>query len=1068
MKHAVASRHLIILVIALYCCAARADDKTPWPTRPKSPGVLREASTTKFPFRLDFAADDMVLGPRFLYVKQAQALVVVDRETGKEVAIQSLYRGNESARWIQGLVTNGALRIIVVRDKSISVLGLADPARPTTGLELTESPCGNRGFASITPLHLGRHAIVVGAGCAQIVDLRDGTGLGRVDIARGYEVPSVAVGGAAESPVVAIHSYNRITTQHQFLVYDLSDLSQWRLMSSWPGYYYGTGGDRDWRRALFVDRGGTLVIDGSDAYSIHRVQTGELVARLPVPFDDEHAAAFSDVGDTRVLSIGTPPGVKLWDLIEPSTPRLVAELQGAAGSDRMSEEPLRRRLTASPDEPYLYYAVPATNEVRVVDVRDGTIAGRWQTTSGTLQSVVLGLPGPSRDVAVFGDRELANYHTQADIISFSNPSAPRPESRFVHEGVCRIGGFAPLSSRYLAVIDDAAPLVALVDATTGRILSTMNYSYGPGYTGIAGANESSIVLAKGMEARWLVVENGQLVAKPPITMKWDRVRTHIAPDSTIAQVVLEYDRSCFYYDCNAAAAFRITMPDGRSAQTPLPERLGGVRKIFFSQDGNKAILNEDTYFQSSGFGLVDFTDRAAPRFEWWREPWADAPRFVRDGAAVFTPILSSSNGVQGVLYDAKNGNELGRTESFGSHFAQLYDSKTLPFGSGASERALWTHWQQGTVLFDVSTNAPQVMAIWDTRVYDPPMLPRDCRSMYLVTPYYYSNDLWAIDTSGGVSWLGDAPIFGAQLVRPGFIVGLSGSTQLMVIRDTSLNRAPVAVAGTPQELECASPNGTTAKLDGTGSSDADSAPETQDDIASYDWSVDGSAVGSQSVADVTLSPGHHVASLTVVDLLDANDTDTVAIDVLDTRAPTVELSLSPVLDGPRFARQWLATSTAADQCDGALLSTGRLLLDPQVLAAPVSFQSATFESIDVLRTAAGIRVVLRGPGESAIRATWADAIGGHGLRYRLDQSAVLDLSRVRPTGSNSSLTARYLLSADGSVSDAAAWGAGADHVVKATATDAAGHEAATSVSLRRTLEVLCASVPQSASCVRLP
>lgn len=1084
MKHTALARNLVILVTVVNCCAAFADEKTPWPSRPKSTGVLREASTTKFPFPLEFAADDMVLGPRYLYVKQAQALVVVDRETGHEVAIQSLYRGDEYAMGIKSLTTDGELRIIVTRPDSVSVLELGDPARPTEQMEFRQ-PCGK--FGSITPFPSGRYAIAAGFKCVGIVDLRTGELSGQRFFPPATSVAGVAVGGSPSMPVAAVHTIHSLTTRHDFFVYDLSDLSQWRLLSSWPGYNYGTGEYQQWRRALYVDRSGTLVIDGWDAYSIHRAQTGELVGSVPASFNDANASAFTDVGDTRVLSVGDSAGVKLWDLAEPSAPRLISEIAGAAGSDQMSAESLRRRLTASRDEPYLYYALPETNEVRVVDVRDGRIAGRWQATSGTVQSVVLSAVGSSRDVAVFGDRELANRHTQADIVSFASLGSPAAQSRFVHEGVCGIGWVLPLSGRYVAVSDDAAPLVTLVDATTGRVLSTMNYAFGARETGILGAGASSVVLFNFTEraSRQLVVENDRWVAKPLITVDWPAwpygAKLHVAPDGGIVQFVLKYDWNCNFYDCNVAEALRVITPDGRTAQTPLFAGLGGAREVFYSPDGNKAIVNQSRFYQSWGFGVVDFTDRAAPRSDWSHGAYADAPRFVHGDQAVFSPVLARDNSsVQGLLYDANTGSVLGTSATFGSNFLQLYDSKTLPFGSGSSERALWSHWQQGTVLFDVSTNTPQVMAIWDTRVFDPPMLPRDGRSMYLMTPYYDSNDLWSIDTDAGVSWLGDAPIDGAKLVRPGFIVGRSGYTRLSVIRDTSLNHAPVANAGAPQTLECAGPGGTAARLDGGRSSDADSAPGTQDDIASYAWSVDGATIGNESAVETRVSAGRHVATLRVVDLLDASDTDDVAIDVVDTLAPTVGLTLAPVVEGARFSRGWLATSTATDQCDGALTAAGRLVLEPQVLAAPVAFESARSESIDVLRGAAGLRVVLRGPDERAIRARWAEAVGGHGLRYRLDQPAVLDLSRLRPPGSSASLMssaspmsgasliARYQLAADGVVSEATAWGAGADHVVRARATDAAGHAAVADASLRRTIEGLCASAPRSVSCVGLP
>ena len=90
------------------------------------------------------------------------------------------------------------------------------------------------------------------------------------------------------------------------------------------------------------------------------------------------------------------------------------------------------------------------------------------------------------------------------------------------------------------------------------------------------------------------------------------------------------------------------------------------------------------------------------------------------------------------------------------------------------------------------------------------------------------------------------------------------------------NNPPVAVAGPDQTVSCDKQ----ANLDGSGSHDPDNDPLT------YEWSANGSVLGTT----VTLSPsfpiGKTVVTLKVTDPCGASDTANLTVTVVDTNAPT--------------------------------------------------------------------------------------------------------------------------------------------------------------------------------------
>jgi hypothetical protein len=106
-----------------------------------------------------------------------------------------------------------------------------------------------------------------------------------------------------------------------------------------------------------------------------------------------------------------------------------------------------------------------------------------------------------------------------------------------------------------------------------------------------------------------------------------------------------------------------------------------------------------------------------------------------------------------------------------------------------------------------------------------------------------------------------------------------------------INNAPRASPSAPAVAECDG-GGALVVLDGTGSSDPDSTPGTQDDLQSLAWIRDPGLpteqiVGTGHQLPVTLALGTHALALRVTDTLGESDTAAVEVTVVDTTPPSL-------------------------------------------------------------------------------------------------------------------------------------------------------------------------------------
>jgi hypothetical protein len=120
----------------------------------------------------------------------------------------------------------------------------------------------------------------------------------------------------------------------------------------------------------------------------------------------------------------------------------------------------------------------------------------------------------------------------------------------------------------------------------------------------------------------------------------------------------------------------------------------------------------------------------------------------------------------------------------------------------------------------------------------------------------------------------------------------------MAINDAACG-PPTAAAGVDAQVECESPAGGAVTLDGSGSTDPNSTPGTNDDIVLFEWFEDfglesETLLGTGEILTVSLPLGTHAVTLRATDSFGGTSTDDVQVVVADTTAPG--LVVSPVPD----------------------------------------------------------------------------------------------------------------------------------------------------------------------------
>jgi hypothetical protein len=207
----------------------------------------------------------------------------------------------------------------------------------------------------------------------------------------------------------------------------------------------------------------------------------------------------------------------------------------------------------------------------------------------------------------------------------------------------------------------------------------------------------------------------------------------------------------------------------------------------------------------------------------------------------------------------------------------------------------------------------------------------------------------------------------------------------VTVQGTQCNRAPVSVAGADRAVECQSPAGATVLLDGSASTDANSTPGTNDDIATFEWftgygTAQQALVGTGQQLSVPLPFGTSVFTLRATDQWGMSATDAVQVTVQDTTPPLVTASLDRTMLWPPNHRmlQVQATVGAFDLCGSVTLSlAGVVSSEPDDVPGPGDGQTPG----DIVNVSSGpvpVSFLLRAERDS----------GGPGRTYTLSYQAL--------------------------------------------------------------------------------
>lgn len=129
---------------------------------------------------------------------------------------------------------------------------------------------------------------------------------------------------------------------------------------------------------------------------------------------------------------------------------------------------------------------------------------------------------------------------------------------------------------------------------------------------------------------------------------------------------------------------------------------------------------------------------------------------------------------------------------------------------------------------------------------------------------------------------------------------------------TPPNVAPTANAGADLVAECATRQGATVTLGGSGS-DSDGR------IVLFEWFDNGELIATGEAPSVTLSLGTHTLLMRVTDNQGGTNDDVVVVTIRDTTAPVIEMAITPAtLWPPNHAMRLVSSSiSVTDACDAA-------------------------------------------------------------------------------------------------------------------------------------------------------
>ena len=967
-------------------------------------------------------------------------------------------------------------RLLVWRhdQRTLRSFAITDPAHPAFERDFSMA----RPVGSVSPLADGARAVVFSTfGRADLLDLD--LGYGTFDFQprsspHGY-IRVVRVNGTAARPVIAVFdSYWDGSRSHGAVtVYEASAGAVSEIGT------FGT--DDDSVGSVLVDREGSVVVvgrrmsddpetyDGMFRYRVHTLPGGEAVSDLETAGGGALAVLAEGSGSRALVTLDRA-GVDIVDLGDPAAPSVVGRAAAAIG---VPKYPLYATwaLTASSSAPVVFAAASGDREVLTIDIADATVVSRTSVAPAVPTFIAAREAGGARELAVFAARwvppdfVVPGGTAELRFIEASNLASPRPSGRLLRNQPRRVDGTGTLGGRYLLALDNLSNVLALVRAADGAVLDI---------TGLFGGRRGDYYLGDNVDVAGgyvLLFGDDSWHLLDVQSGRFHSLRHGQVP-SGILEGAVRADGTVFLlaWDESHALGLDVIPLDGVAGRVPLE----GWGELVLSPGGDLAMVA--TY--AAPPQIIDVSDPARPVLLWTLQEFVGGACFAQSGHAVFATLEDQSGAFRGRLYDARAGGATGGTSAPVDEY--YYHGFGIASEAAGISRAVvwtWTWLGQENAVFDTGGPTPVLLTVGPEYYGFADFSPRPGGGWY--------------ETHGDASWfkvpseilIGNAdgsqasfPIPGTdqdqpRVLRQGFFTTLARKQdrntflRVSLWRDTALNRPPIANAGSDRSVECADHAGTPVALDGSASTDPDSTPETEDDIASYAWSESGGSPVEGVAPVVTLASGEHVISLAVTDLLGAEDAADVTVRVSDTLPPAVDVALVPAFEKGRWTNRWTPHGAVHDLCDGdrgAPVEVHKLPAGAET--APVSFVRGFASAVELRSGPAGaLEVKLTGPDEAAIRSAWSAAIAGGGFALN-DGAGVTLLLAPSATGRDAGLWFRYELDGTGRLVRATGFGAAADLVVEGLGVDASGHAASASVSLRATQAELCTRLPGSAIC----
>ncbi|MBD3869035.1 MAG: hypothetical protein IFK94_13005 [Acidobacteria bacterium] len=860
------------------------------------------------------------------------------------------------------------------------------------------------------------------------------------------------------SPGLILKSQYYARDADYYAMFDLGDPDN-------PAFLYSIETPKESR--LVVDRYFRFMVVASDAETqVRDLPTGAVLSVLEWP--NEYAKpvlVHDEVGSTLAL-VGRET-VDLFDLSNPAEPRYTLSFD---------IEPIRSGYRpparAHSGEPWIAVSTVNPGGVVVIDVRDGSEVLRHQvegtsamglewteTESGEPAIVYFGYFSTDRQYDI---RPQGGKTVMDTLLLESTGEDPRI-ARISQVTPNVIQAAFPLGGRWVGVVDMANNAILLVDTADGTVLDTIGYDQHPPISDNhlrAASGGSTFVVGDSYGFNIFDVVDEHLVR---------RISRPVEADTTgnLRDVAVRQDGTVVVLTAYALLTF------GPERQPGHLELDGGYSGIDLSETGGRAVLSANSIWggENHKAHMVDLSDSSNPRSLWVAGAGVKFVDFVRGDAAVAVTLKNGEYwGFSPLLLDADTGEVLGEPGRPTAVF--YYYAPSCAFGHDGDSSLLYWRWTWigwKSVLYNVSTDTPQLFPESEEYYDSPWCVPRpDGKSAYEFREWSgkLESDVMVVLPDGIFRGYGTTTVNSPKPLRHGFLTGhatipVRHREELVVVRDPEMNRPPVASA-TDQVVECNDASGTPVLLDGSGSSDPDSTPGTDDDIASYAWAVDGDAAGDGETVESSLDLGSHAVELTVTDVLGLTGSDSAVIEVADTLSPDLSLDLTPMLQGGNvWAHEWQVKVAATDLCDG--------VVDPSVWVATAldgetSYVPADSNRIELRTGRKGSEVMLYGPDRTLLEVVWAQARMDGGLE--LDTARAVDLITLPapPRGIHRDTAAIYRLDEAGILTGATAFGGSADIRFISRVEDRSGQEAAKSLSLREVREEHCAAFPGNLDC----